>query len=163
MGWGANVVHLRRSRSMTFWCVAGIVALVLVLGGGHLAFRSLAPSNVDAKENGSGQGQADHESEAVVTEPVHVEVVHPTRGGMERTTTQPGTLQAFESVQLYSAVSGYLQKQTVDIGDHVKRGQLLIKVDVPELEKQILRYKAEIEQARARVSQMEARILTAEA
>jgi HlyD family secretion protein len=41
--------------------------------------------------------------------------------------------KAFESVQLYSAVPGYLQKQTVDLGDRVKKGQLLAEIDSPLL------------------------------
>jgi RND family efflux transporter MFP subunit len=157
------VVQLRKPRRLAFWCIAGTVAIVLGISGSHFAFRSIAPNKLDAREQGEGETRNANEPESAAPEPLHVDVIHPTKGGMERTTTQPGTLQAFESVQLYAAVSGYLLKQTVDIGDQVKRDQLLIKVDVPELEKQILRYKAEIEQARSRVSQMEARILTAEA
>jgi RND family efflux transporter MFP subunit len=60
-------------------------------------------------------------------------------------------------------VSGYLKVQNVDIGDRVKRGQVLATVDVPELEKQVQRDVSALEQARARVQQMEARVATARA
>jgi RND family efflux transporter MFP subunit len=142
-----------------FWSISGLVVILLGLGGHHLFFRNDAPASSQTNDTGEAAGEhdADH------PEPVHVEVIHPLKGGMQRTTTQPGTVQAFESVQLYSAVSGYLKEQTVDIGDRVKRGKKLIKVDVPELEKQILRYKSQIEQAKARVNQMDARVATAEA
>ena len=154
---------LTKSMSWKFWSITGVVAVALVLGGRQIILHSVVPSNVDAQENREGQEAQKHGGEASGPEPIHVDVVCPVKGGLQRTTTQPGTLQSFESVQLFSAVSGYLQKQTVDIGDSVKKGQLLIKVDVPELEKQIVRYTAEIEQARARVTQMQARIAAAQA
>jgi HlyD family secretion protein len=72
-------------------------------------------------------------------------------------------VHAFESVQLYAGVSGYLKSLKVDIGDRVKKGQVLAQVDVPELEKQVQRYGAVVEQAGARVGQMEARAESARA
>ena len=40
----------------------------------------------------------------------------PTKGGMEKTTNQPGTIRAFEFAPLYSKVSGYLKELNVDRG-----------------------------------------------
>jgi RND family efflux transporter MFP subunit len=84
-------------------------------------------------------------------------------GLIDRTTVQPGSVQAFESVDLHAGVSGYLKTLSVDIGDHVKKGVVLAKVDVPELEKQVQRYAALVEQADAKVVQMRARALSARA
>jgi RND family efflux transporter MFP subunit len=94
---------------------------------------------------------------------VPVQVAYPRKGGVERTTTQPGSVQAFESVDLYAGVSGYLKTQTVDIGDRVQKGQVLATVDVPDLDKQIERDRAAIDQARARVKVMNARVRSARA
>jgi RND family efflux transporter MFP subunit len=94
---------------------------------------------------------------------VHVQVKYPRKGGVERSTTQPGSVQAFESVDLYAGVSGYLKAQTVDIGDRVTKGQVLATVDVPDLDKQIERDRAAIDQARARVKVMNARVKSARA
>jgi RND family efflux transporter MFP subunit len=132
------------------------MAVALVFGGRHLLNHAFSPSPVQAQENNESVSDSGPTG-------TPVEVVHPLKGQMVRTTTQPGTVQAFESVQRYAAVSGYLQKETVDIGDRVKKGQILIKVDVPELEKQIKRYASLVDQARARVKQMKARITSAEA
>src|SRR5581483_8233299 len=93
----------------------------------------------------------------------HVEVVHPQKGALDRSTTQPGSVQAFESVRLFAGVSGYLKTLNVDIGDRVKRGQVLAVVDVPELDKQVQRHASAVEQARARVVQMKARVVSAKA
>ena len=60
-----------------------------------------------------------------------VEVVRPRAGGIPRMTVQPGSVYAFESVDLYAMVSGYLKTQDVDIGSRVKKGQVLAEIDVP--------------------------------
>ena len=46
---------------------------------------------------------------------------------------QPGLVHAFNKAELYAKVSGYLIHQKVDIGDAVKKGQVLAEIDVPEL------------------------------
>jgi RND family efflux transporter MFP subunit len=97
------------------------------------------------------------------SEPINVKVVHPIRGAMERITVQVGSIQAFETVSLYAKASGFLKKQNVDIGDRVKRGDVLAVVDVPELEKQLQHNAAAVKQAEARVKQMEAKIAIAKA
>jgi HlyD family secretion protein len=93
--------------------------------------------------------------------PSAVTVVNPRKGAMERLTTQPGSVQAFQSVQLFAKVSGFLKTQNVDIGDRVKKNQVLAIVDVPELEKQVQRDKAAVEQAKAKVRQMDAHVVVA--
>ncbi len=88
---------------------------------------------------------------------VPVKVVHPQKG-LERLSTQAGSIQAYESVRLYAKVPGFMKKQNVDIGDRVKAGQVLAVLDVPELETQVKRGKAILVQARSRVIQMKARV-----
>jgi RND family efflux transporter MFP subunit len=100
---------------------------------------------------------------AAPSEGVPVQVTYPGKGGVDRTTTQPGSVEAFESVDLYAGVSGYLKSQTVDIGDPVKKGQVLATVDVPDLDKQVEHDQAVLAQAKARVEQMNARVTSARA
>ena len=73
---------------------------------------------------------------------VSVEVIHPKKGSLERLSTQPGSIQPYESVRLFAKVPGFLKKQNVDINDRVKKGEVLAVVDVPELESQLKRNKA---------------------
>lgn len=94
---------------------------------------------------------------------VKVEVVKPHKGGIERTTTQPVTVESFESARLFAKVSGYLKEQHVDIGDRVKRGDVLATIDMPEMEKQVQRDEAAVEQAEAYIVQMEAHLESAQA
>jgi multidrug resistance efflux pump len=101
-----------------------------------------------------------------------VEVVHPKAGGIDRVCVQPGTLEPFESADLYAKVSGFLAEQAVerngrklpaDIGTRVKAGEVLARIAAPELEKQVEKDAAEVKRAEARLAQMTAGIATAEA
>ena len=116
-------------------------------------------------KNGAGVSTTpnDDEDPPPPIEPISVKIVHPVRGAMERITVQVGSIQAYQTVSMYAKASGFLKTQNVDIGDRVKRGQILADVDVPELEKQIQRNAAAVEQAKARVPLMETKITIAEA
>ncbi|HQU42806.1 MAG TPA: efflux RND transporter periplasmic adaptor subunit [Pirellulales bacterium] len=92
-----------------------------------------------------------------------VKVVHATRGGLARTTTQPGIVHAFEYADLYAKASGYLTGQAVDIGDTVERGQVLAEIFDPERLEAVEEATAAVEQAKAEVQFAEARVAAAEA
>lgn len=144
------------------WLLATIVAVVGVSAGAYFAV-----------QNGQSSGQASAADDAhQVTDSrngersngnVRVKVVKPHKGGIERTTTQPGSVHSFRSAKLYSKLSGYLKEQNVDIGDHVEKGDVLAVIDMPELEKELDREEAAVQQAEAHVVQMEAAIESATA
>ena len=48
--------------------------------------------------------------------------------------TLPGTTAAFAAANIYARATGYIAKRNVDIGDHVKAGDLLAQLAVPELD-----------------------------
>jgi multidrug efflux pump subunit AcrA (membrane-fusion protein) len=87
----------------------------------------------------------------------------PKNGDARRLSTLPATIQAFESVRLFAKVPGYLKKQTIDIGDRVKRGQVLAVLDVPDLEAQLQSESAALDRERSRVAQAKSRISGVEA
>jgi len=105
--------------------------------------------------------------EAAATAPeaggVRVEVVKPRRGGPGRTMTQLGSVFAFQTAELYSKASGFLKVQAIDIGDTVKKGQVLAEIDDPELHIEVEEAVAAVAQADAHVDQMVARVATAKA
>ncbi len=68
----------------------------------------------------------------------------------------PGTTLAFEAANIYARASGYVVKRYVDIGDHVKAGQLLAQITAPEVEDQIAQYQNGLQQAQATQRQTEA-------
>jgi HlyD family secretion protein len=92
-----------------------------------------------------------------------VEVVRPKVGGIQRTIQQPASIYAFETVDLYAMVSGYLKTQVVDIGSRIKKGDVLAEINVPRDAKAVEEAASVVEQARARVVQAEALYKVADA
>src|SRR2546423_1143604 len=45
----------------------------------------------------------------------------------------PASVEAFEMPEMYAKTSGYVKVVKVDLGDHVKAGDVLAEIDVPEL------------------------------
>src|SRR5258705_10606108 len=74
-----------------------------------------------------------------------VEVVRPRRATVAQRLQTNATLEAFEEADLFAKVSGYLSDVRVDIGDHVKAGQVLAVIDVPEMEQELAETKAQLE------------------
>jgi RND family efflux transporter MFP subunit len=140
------------------WTLA-VLGLVVVLGGGGAYWAATSGTTAgDGAAPRPAVAQGNAAGSAIV-----VDVVHPQAGGIVRKCVQPGTVIADESENLYAKVSGFLESQTVDIGDRVKKGQVLAKISVPELEKQVQRDQAKVRHANATVEQMTARLKGAEA
>lgn len=70
--------------------------------------------------------------------------------------TLPATTLAFEAANIYARASGYVLKRFVDIGDHVKAGQLLAEITAPEVEDQVAQYQNGLQQAQATIRQNQA-------
>ncbi|MFO0801401.1 MAG: efflux RND transporter periplasmic adaptor subunit [Gemmataceae bacterium] len=109
---------------------------------------------------------------AKVAGSVAVEVAVPKAGGIDRVCVQPGSVEPYESAELFAKVSGYLAEQDVvvdgkkahvDIGTRVKAGDILARIAVPEHEKQLAQDDAEVLRAGVKVEQAVAAVKTAEA
>lgn len=74
-----------------------------------------------------------------------VTVINPLRRDAVRSMTLPGDVVGYYECALHSKVTGYLDRILVDKGDNVKRGQLLAVIEVPELQQNLDRAKAELE------------------
>lgn len=61
----------------------------------------------------------------------------------------PGVMQPFEFVSLYPKLSGFVKSVSVDRGSVVKKGQVLIKLEAPEIEEQVAAAKLKYSQAQA--------------
>ena len=70
--------------------------------------------------------------------------------------TLPATTLGFVEANIYARASGYVAKRYVDIGDHVKAGELLAEITAPEVEDQVAQYQNSLQQAQATVRQNEA-------
>ncbi|KAG8153951.1 efflux RND transporter periplasmic adaptor subunit [Burkholderia catarinensis] len=61
----------------------------------------------------------------------------------------PGRLDAYVDAPIYARVPGYLHAWYVDIGAHVKAGQLLASIDTPDLDQQLQQARADLQSASA--------------
>lgn len=68
----------------------------------------------------------------------------------------PATTLAFAQASIFARASGYIDKREVDIGDHVKAGQLLAQITAPELDHQIAQAEAALAQDEAAIRQNQA-------
>jgi HlyD family secretion protein len=137
-----------------FILLAGFVAVGGVLT--HQALRADQPVDPDAARR--LPAPAVQNRDAI---PVHV--ARPVQGGLDREIRQPCSLEAFETVAIFSSLAGVLKAQTVDIGSPVKKGDILAQIDVPFLNLEIDQAKAAVEQARARFEVEESNVVLARA
>lgn len=70
--------------------------------------------------------------------------------------TLPATTTAFEAANIFARASGYIEKRYVDIGDRVKKGDLLAEITAPELDQQIAQAQATLAQNQAALQQAQA-------
>ncbi|MEO7142449.1 MAG: efflux RND transporter periplasmic adaptor subunit [Bryobacteraceae bacterium] len=74
------------------------------------------------------------------------------RGNLEL----PGNLMPQVETPVYARADGYVRRRLVDMGDHVRAGQVLAEIETPELDQQIEQANAALSQARANLLQMQA-------
>src|ERR1700716_4573930 len=120
---------------MKFTNRMGIKVLVVVAGVG--AAGMVADWHLAASPSPVNSTKADS--------PPRVDAVHPRRATVAEHLQTNASLEAFEEADLFAKVSGYLSDVRVDIGDHVKAGQVLAGVGVPELKRELAEAKAQLE------------------
>jgi RND family efflux transporter MFP subunit len=92
-----------------------------------------------------------------------VRVVTPAPRTIVRTVGQPGFVSAYEQTALFAKVAGYVGQWRVDIGDPVRKGDLLAEVSVPELVEDRQQKQAQVELYRVQVEQAEKLVEVADA
>lgn len=78
----------------------------------------------------------------------------PQKGTIHRWITLPGAFAPWQQVDIKARVSGYIQKIMVDKGDVVTTGQALIEIEVPELQADLIRHRAEVTAAEIEVKRL---------
>src|SRR6267154_1557881 len=91
------------------------------------------------------------EQQAAFMPSVRVEQVVQRHGRLH--VSLPGTTLAFDQADIYARASGYVLKRNVDIGDHVKTGQLLAEITAPEVDYQVAQLQNSLQQAEATTRQ----------
>src|SRR6185312_3159899 len=74
--------------------------------------------------------KVDHSS---IATPPTVKLITPKVRNIGRVVGQPSFIESYERTSIYPKLTGYIEKWNVDIGDKVKKGEVLAKLFVPEL------------------------------
>ncbi|MBV8052161.1 MAG: efflux RND transporter periplasmic adaptor subunit [Acidobacteriaceae bacterium] len=95
-----------------------------------------------------GKEKVEANSESTVT----VGVTSVMKKTLGREITLSSELVPFQEIDVYAKESGYIRTLNVDYGTHVKQGQVMATLEIPELEAQLQEDQAEIKNAANQVS-----------
>ena len=104
-----------------YWILAA-----LLIGAGLLGYRWLGRSRAQAD---------DDQADAAEKTPAAVALCK--RRDLGDTLTVSGAFKPFQDIDVHAKVAGYIKTISVDVGDHVKAGQPLAILEVPELAAQL--------------------------
>jgi RND family efflux transporter MFP subunit len=127
-----------RTRARHWWIALAAVAVAALLFLSGLLPRVKARATL-AKET---------QAMAVAS----VSVIQPKRSAPSQELILPANVQAFADAPIYARTNGYLKRWYVDIGGHVKAGQLLAEIDTPEVNQQLRQARADLGTAEANLN-----------
>ena len=133
---GLSPVPRRRRVVLVFAAVALALTTAVVYSGIHS--RAVAETRLTQRT----------EEAAVPT----VAVVFPKEGAPTNEIVLPGVTQAFIDAPIYARTNGYLKRWYFDIGAHVKKDQLLVEIDTPEVDQALQQARADLDTAQANVA-----------
>jgi RND family efflux transporter MFP subunit len=93
----------------------------------------------------------ERETMAQATAAPVVDVTVAGNGPVSMALTLPGQTAAWFQSTIYARIDGYVGNWTADIGDHVKKGQILATLDSPDLDAQLAAARAKVKAAEALV------------
>jgi multidrug efflux pump subunit AcrA (membrane-fusion protein) len=135
----------RNWKKILLWVGGGLLVLVLIFVVGYI------PRHKRAKKAEALAKQREQEQP-------EVEVTQVKRTHAPGELTVPGTTASFTEAFIYARANGYLRQRFVDIGDRVRKGQLLALIDAPDLDQQVDQAREQLNQAEAQVEQQQAQL-----
>lgn len=132
------------SRKSSGSVTVGVALLALAAVGGYVVHRALHRSEALQEAPSESSGLA------------AVRVVEVKRSPLDQVLTLPGTALADQQTPLYARINGYLKSFAFDIGDRVKKGQLVAEIDSPEIDQQLRQARATLGVAQAALLQAQA-------
>ncbi|HEV7612700.1 MAG TPA: efflux RND transporter periplasmic adaptor subunit [Steroidobacteraceae bacterium] len=88
--------------------------------------------------------------------PVDVAIARPATVGQDL--VLPGETAAWYETTIYARVAGYVAKWLVDIGDKVRKGEVLAAIDTPELDAELRAARAQLKSSEAQVAARETEV-----
>ncbi len=135
----------RNWKPILFWGAIALGVLLLIFFVGYL------PRHNRNKKIAAEAQQREREQP-------RVDVVKVSRTAAPGQLTVPGTTTSLTDAYLYARANGYLKRRYVDIGDHVRKGQLLALIDAPDLDQQVDQAREQLRQAEAQEAQQQAQL-----
>ncbi|MGO9589280.1 MAG: efflux RND transporter periplasmic adaptor subunit [Candidatus Acidiferrales bacterium] len=83
----------------------------------------------------------------VASSPPDVAVVRVTRQNFSNRLSISSEFQPYQDIDVYAKVSGYIKKLYIDYGTHVRQGQLMAVLEIPELQQEVQRDQAAVAEA----------------
>lgn len=129
-----------------------VLVVVVLIGAAVLAYA--IATGLSSRANTENTRARQTASMSIPT----VAVLHPTITSGTEEIVLPGNMQAFMDTPIWARASGYLKNWYVDIGAHVKQGQLLAEIDSPEVDQQLQQARAQLntDEANLKLSQVTA-------
>ena len=81
-----------------------------------------------------------------------VSIVRPQHLSPKQDVVLPGNVQPYYNSPVYARTNGYVKRWYVDIGAHVKQGQLLAEIETPEVDQQLQQARANLATAQANLN-----------
>jgi RND family efflux transporter MFP subunit len=94
---------------------------------GLIGFCVTGCNNSDSGSKAGTTTGSDSGAEATVA------VTHPMREDLSRSVSLTAEFRPYQEVEIHAKVAGYVQQINVDVGDHVKTGDVLAILEIPEL------------------------------
>ena len=87
--------------------------------------------------------------------PLTVQLLRPQVRKIVRVVGQPSFIESYERTSIYAKPTAYILKWIVDIGDKVKKGQIMATIETPDLDAQLASAvaKAQSDQAQVQASE----------
>ena len=142
--------HMPKNRKMLRWFLIGfaILFVIVVLTGALPRFFR----DKDTKDRAKNEKTA---KPVVETATVQTSV---SGSGASAGLVVPGTMIPLTQAFVYARANGYLKRRFVDIGDHVKRDQLLAIIDAPDLDAQVIQAREQVAQAEQQLEQQKSQL-----
>jgi len=94
--------------------------------------------------------------------PAPVEVVRVTSKAVERQVKLPGEFEPYLAVPIYAKLAGFVKRVAVDRGSTVKQGQVLVTLEAPEMQAQIIEAQSKAQALGLQRAEAEARLAAAQ-
>ncbi|HXK12856.1 MAG TPA: efflux RND transporter periplasmic adaptor subunit [Vicinamibacteria bacterium] len=95
--------------------------------------------------------------ESAIAPPATVAAARVRRADLARTITLSAEFRPFQEVSVHAKVAGYVRSIRVDVGDHVRRGDTIATLEIPELADDVHKAAAATQAAREELKRAQAR------